>query len=172
MFVIITPILFLFTNSHAYVRSRVDKENTACTLMANANLQWQNEDTGYLQFPARDLPTLTLAPGTTTHGLLHSGEKKPMENPQTTNTKCLPEYGGSERETHRKDLEIICTGEIRLPPKKTTKQYLKLGIFTASQQLTNMNTLRAFNILPTMAGQLLKRWVRRWVNRQHDNCRA
>lgn len=124
----------------------------------------------YLQFPARALPMLTLAPSTSTHGLVHLGEKKPTKNSQTTNTICLPEYGGSERELHRWDLEITYTGngEIRLPPKKNSKQYLKLGIFTAYQQLTNMNTLRASNILPTMAGQLLKRWVKR----QHDNCRV
>lgn len=67
-------------------------------------------------------------------------------------------------------MEIAYTGngEIRLPPKKNSKQYLKLGIFTAYQQLTNMNTLRASNILPTTAGELLKRWVKR----QHDNCRV
>lgn len=58
------------------------------------------------------------------------------------------------------------------PSRENPKQYSKLGIFTACQKLTNMNTLTAFNILPTMGGQLLKRWVKRWVKTQHDNCRV
>lgn len=68
----------------------------------------------------RDLPALALAPSPSAHGLLHSGENKPMKNPQKSNTMCLPEHGGSERELHRQDGEITYTGngEIRLPPEK------------------------------------------------------
>lgn len=67
---------------------------------------------------------------------------------------CLPEYGGSERGLHRQDLELTYTGNggIRLPPEKNSKHYLNIGIFTAYQQLTNMNTPRALNLLPTVAG--------------------
>jgi len=34
--------------------------DTTCTLMANANLQWQNEDTDICSFAERSLTTLTL----------------------------------------------------------------------------------------------------------------
>lgn len=51
--------------------------DTTCTLMANANLQWQNEDTDICNFPARGLfsCTYSLALTTSPHRLGQRGGK-------------------------------------------------------------------------------------------------
>lgn len=113
--------LFLFTNPHAHVRCRVDKETQHA-------LGWQMQicngkmrthvPAGSCERSAR----ADFASTPSTHGLLHSGQNKPMKNAQNSYTMCLPEHGGSEREPHRQDVEITYTGngEIRLPPEKNS----------------------------------------------------